>query len=188
MKEARIKYPGVSEVFSHYCKPSYAGMTLEEIVKIEEKQCYVKGRCLGIANNMWMPDEENEHKNYVESFRKWFAANVNQVILTNIVLFDDVNRFTGRIDIICLTNDQSDGYVSLTLKTSHPSRSWNLQLAAYRQLCTCNVEKTGIVKKNIILKLSKKGDIASAFECEDMEGHWQLFKNILQGWHYFRGD
>ncbi len=69
-----------------------------------------------------------------------------------------------------------------------PSKSWNLQLAAYRQLCNANILKTGPVQKNIILKLSKKGDIATEFQSEDTDNHWEMFSNILQGWHYFKGE
>jgi len=187
MNENRFKYPGVAEVFSHYCKPSYAGLTLEEIISIEEKQSYVKTRCISIVNNIWMIKEDSKYENYIESFRKWYEENVTQVILTDIVLFDDVNRFTGRIDLICSVNNQ-DTYTSITIKTSHPSKSWDLQLAAYRQLCNANALKTGPVSRNIILKLSKKGDIASEFECENIQAHWEMFNNILQGWHYFKGD
>ncbi len=187
MTDDRFKYPGVSEVFSHYCKPSYAGLTLEEIISIEEKQSYVKSHCLSIANNIWIPEEDSVHKNYIESFRKWFNANVKCVFSTDIILFDDVNRFTGRIDMICTLIDFHTD-VSVTIKTSMPSKSWNLQLAAYKHLCKENIVKTGMINRNIILKLSKKGDIASEFECENPQKDWQMFNNILQGWHYFKGE
>jgi len=183
MTTDRFKYPGVSEVFSHYTKPSYAGISLEEIIKKEEKQSYVKSRCLAIATNIFQIEEESEHNGYIQSFRKWFDVNVSQVVCTDKILFDDVNRFTGRLDIIYKNHDLND--VSLTIKTSYPSKSWALQLAAYRRLCNVNAMNT---TKNIILKLSKKGDIASEFECENIEQSWEMFNNILQGWHYFKGD
>ena len=177
----RFKYPSVSDVYSHYCKPSYAGMSLEEIIKLEEKHSYIRSHCVAVAMDMWTTDTNDEYKLYIESFRKWQQENIKEVIATQILLFDDVNRFTGRIDIICtLKNDE---LVAITIKTSKKSKSWELQLSAYKNLCYTNRYD---VKRNIILQLSKKGEIATEFECDDIDKSWSIFNNILNGWHYFK--
>ncbi len=184
MNENRIKYPSVSEVFSPYFRGSYAGMTLEQMVEIEERHSNVTCHCMSIVNNLWRMDEDNIYNLYITSFDKWFSSNVKEVMQSEIFLYDDVKRFTGRIDFICKVLN-SDELVSVTIKTSSPSKSWNVQLAAYSHLCNVNALN---VKRNIILKLSKKGDIATEFENENKDQDFDIFHNVLSSWHYFKGE
>lgn len=197
----RKSYPRVSEIIGK--------QTIREMEKIPpdvlEEAC-VRGTaiheyCEAFSRGLWLPEIEEEYKPYVDAFISWANENVNQTLFNTTRLYDDVNRFTGEFDLIVELKG-SKKIALLDIKTSAKvSRTWALQLAAYKHLCQQNGYNVECVmnihlKKNkaAIYAFNQQGEKtmlsppivqAIAIDHPDLTKPWEIFSSCLRCYDYF---
>lgn len=114
---------------------------------------------------------------YIESFQRWVQATgfcSDNIVCLEHRMFNDELMLTGQCDLICTLGEET---VLLDFKTSHsPSKSWPLQLSAYRFLSDVEIDKA------IVLHLQKDGGAAKIYEYPDM---WDLYKKAYDVYVHF---
>lgn len=119
---------------------------------------------------------DDETKNYVESFKKWWGEGRKIIELERRFWCDDY-KITGQIDIIM---DTPEGLAIVDLKTSsQPSKTWPGQGSAYYYLA----KQAGLdIKKVYFLHLNKNGKDPKQIEYEPDD---KFFFNILAVYRHF---
>lgn len=196
----RSTYPRVSDII--------AKQTIEEMQKIPsdvlENACYrgtkVHEYCGAYLKGLWLPEIEEEYKPYVDAFIKWADENVSQTLFNSTRLYDDINRFTGEFDMIVELKG-SKKVALVDIKTSaNVSKTWAIQLAAYRHLCQLNgynlesffnihLKKTKVANNTFThgeMKMSNQFIVkASVIEHADLNPAWEIFSSALKCYDYF---
>ena len=127
---------------------AYAGQRGTKVHKI----------CEAIVDGMGEFGVDEETWGYVESFKKWWANEVDVVEMEKR-FYDDVLQLTGQLDFIIKTDD---GLAIVDIKTSaKESKTWAAQGAAYAYLA----KKDGYdIKKIYFLHLNKHGKQPKIYE------------------------
>lgn len=178
MEEIKQEYTRVTEILSLY--NNFDAIRPEVLQHAADRGTKVHAYCAMIARGEWFPAQEEGVVPYIESFKQWFDKMVDNVELVEKRLYNDELMLTGAIDLVC-TIRGSDTPVVVDIKTPQAkSRSWNLQLAAYRYLYGENEDP-----RRIALQLQKTGKIAKIVEYRDHERDWKLYLSALQLYRYF---
>lgn len=181
----RKNYPRVSDILSDYESRELRKIPLEILANAAERGSRIHNYCTGVAKNLWVPPIDKEALPYVESFQEWWRENVFQLSADSIRLYDDEKKFSGKFDMIVVLKS-SKQLALIDLKTSATiSKSWPIQLAAYKHLCERNHYEIEVVM-NVQLKAT--GKIAKTIEYENLSQHWNIFQACLTGFDYFRRD
>lgn len=114
--------------------------------------------CEGIMQGLGEIDVDEETKEYVESFKKWWKLG-HEVVVMEQRLWDDELQLTGQVDLIIRV---PEGLAIVDLKTSSkPSKTWPAQGAGYAYLA----KKSGYdIKKIYFIHLSKYGSLPTIYE------------------------
>lgn len=107
--------------------------------------------CEAIVSGLGEIGVDDETWGYVESFKKWWATEI-QVVSMEERFWDDELKITGQVDFIIQT---TEGLAIVDIKTSsRPSKTWEAQGTAYAYLA----KKAGYdIKKIYFLHLNKHG-------------------------------
>lgn len=126
--------PSVTEVISPWVK--FDGVRADVLQAAADRGTAVHKSCELYAKGVPVYPEDNI-KGYVNSFKIWFDAVVDKVILVEERLIDDNLWFCGQIDL--LVESKQKEILLVDLKTPMLlSKSWEIQLASYEQLCKTN--------------------------------------------------
>lgn len=109
----------------------------DRLAAAAERGTLVHSACSSIADGIgWFPlDKESRAiAGYVDSFRLWFDAVVNEVLCTEWELEDSRFGFLGHPDLLVSSKEGKTLLVDLKSPVTK-SKSWRLQLAAYAHLC-----------------------------------------------------
>ena len=178
MEEIKQEYTRVTEILSLY--NNFDAIRPEVLQHAADRGTSVHNYCACIARDEYFPDPDEEASPYIQSFREWFEKMVDKVELVEKRLYNDDLMLTGAIDLVCTIRGSSTPVV-VDIKTPQAkSRSWNLQLAAYRYLYGENEDP-----RRIALQLQKTGKIAKIVEYRDHERDWKLYLSALQLYRYF---
>ena len=126
-----------------------------------------------------------ECRGYVDSFIRWFDQIVDEVLLTEERLFDEALGYSGQLDLLVRTKQ---GEVWLTdMKTPLVlSKSWKVQVAAYRNLL---ITQKGITPDRCgSLRLDPNGKAAKVDWYEGVKAaqDFNIFLSALNCFRYFR--
>lgn len=196
----RMLYVRVSDVIGKQNYEEMRSIPLETLANAAIRGTKVHDYCTAYVRGLWLPEIEKEYAPYVEAFTRWYEENVFQTLYSNTRLYDDAKRFTGEFDMIVVLKETKK-IAMLDLKTSaNVSRSWPIQLAAYKHLCELNGYQPEAYL-NIHLKKTKSaifetiGDEkvivsapvvkANAILHEDLKPYWEIFSSALKCYDYF---
>ena len=145
----------------------------------------VHAYCESYALGLFVEDIDNDCKNYVEVFKKWFDQTVEKILFTETRLNSPTLKVSGQFDLMVILKGDSKPSI-IDLKTpAQPLNSWRLQTAAYQMLCDECLGK--IDTRRICLLLPKIGDNAKVCEYEDHALDQYLFSKAVQLYRFFKG-
>lgn len=184
LEEARMQYPRVSDIIGKQSRSDFEGIPLEALLNAQIRGNKLHAYATAYLKGLWLPSIEEQYQPYFDAFTEWADNNIHQTLFTGVRLYDDENRFTGEFDIIAVLKD-SKQIALLDLKTSaNVSKSWPIQLAAYKHLCELNGYEIETVF-NIHLKKGKFNVKAISIEHPDLSSSWEIFKSALKCFDYF---
>lgn len=201
LSDVRKSYPRVSDIIGKMNAKAMENIPTEALEKACWRGTLIHEYCTNHLRGFWVFVPHEELKPYVDAFIEWADRNVEELIAFNERLYDDVKRFTGEFDLIVkLKGDKRT--VLLDIKTSSQvSKSWAVQLAAYKHLCNLNGHVVDAVMnihlkklKNPNPKLTKIGEESmelspkiKAVEIEhlDVKSAWDIFSSALTCYDYF---
>jgi hypothetical protein len=137
--------------------------------------------CAAIAKGEPVMDPNPETSGYVASFRVWFEAIVDEVILVEERLVDPGLGYSGQIDLLVRTKQGEIWLVDLKTPLAL-SKGWRLQLAGYFRLCDVagyHPDKAGS------LRLSPDGKMAKMDFYEESAIDLMRFMESLDLYRYF---
>lgn len=125
---------------------------------------------------------DDDIKGYVEAGRK-FLAMAAEILMVEQRLISDLYKFTGQVDLVCQMRGETD--ISLVdFKTSSVvSKSWGLQLSAYKNLVDANNYQYNI-KRLMSVRLKKDGNYA-IHEYTNPAYLFSVFLNALSTFRFF---
>lgn len=197
MQIARAMYPRVSDIIGKQTEKEMRAIPLETLANACVRGTKVHDYCSAYLKGLWIPEIEPEYLPYVNAFIEWANNNIYQTLHINERLYDDVKRFTGEYD--CIVKLQGSKKIALIdIKTSaNASKSWPIQLAAYKHLCEINGYDVEAVY-NIHLKKTKAATYddlknmatppkvkATQIDHGDIKPYWEIFTSALACYDYF---
>lgn len=175
-------YARVSDIISSCNSKEFDFVSLEALVNAQVRGERVHSYCVGYARERWLPPIEEECQPYFDSFKLWYDENVMQLCYAETRLYDDLLKITGRFDLIVVLKE-SKQITLVDLKSSaSPSKSWPIQLAAYKYLLELNNYELDDVMN---LQLMKNGKIAKARPPENLNASWDIFQCCVNAYDYF---
>lgn len=139
--------------------------------------------CARVAAGDFVMSIDEDIRGYVQSFRKWFDIQVEEVLLSEERLNDEALGYTGQIDLVVMLKEGIVALVDLkTPTTSYPT--WKMQIAAYRNL----LQKEGILPERTgSLQLHPEGKTPRMKWYEDSATDFNAFLSALNVYNYIRG-
>jgi len=126
----------------------------------------------------------SDYYGYFQSFKGWFHRYVVKVIATEIELKDSDLDLVGHPDLLCIIEGDT-GVTLVDMKTpASESKTWPVQLSAYRHLAVKNGYDIGRVGS---LRLKKDGKMAIFTEYSDSPADFACYMNMLMVEKYFGG-
>ncbi len=197
ISESRLLYPRVSEIIGKQNIEEMRSIPVDILANACIRGTKVHDYCTAHAKKLWIPDIEEEYKPYVNAFIKWYDENVSELLYANQRLYDDQLFFTGEYDMIVILNN-SGKVAMIDLKTSaNASRSWPIQIAAYKRLCELNEIHADMymnlhLKKNYTSKQKDPDTLTAAIKVSavpifhvDLKPSWEIFSSALKCYDYF---
>lgn len=176
-----MNYPRVTEILRSHT--SYDQVPVEILKRAAARGVTVHALCAGIAKGNWIPDGmiAEEHKGYVNSFKKWSEAQVDQFLIIEKRYMDDDLQYSGQLDFVV---KGTDGNLYLVdLKTSaKPQKTYPVQMAAYDSLLR---RHQVLVHAAMIVYLNSAGEFPEIHLIEDMKPEFEVFVSALNCWNYF---
>ncbi len=177
-------YTRVTEILSSYI--SFDNVPSESLQKATTRGSRVHDHCEYHALNLFVDEPDEECKEYVNSFKKWFDTMVDKVYHTELRLNHPIYKFSGKFDMLVhIKSDPADIITVLDIKTPQTkSLSWELQTAAYQILLEDVLDfKIG---RRIALILNKDGKIAKPIEHTDHKKDKDLFLKCVEIHRFFK--
>ncbi len=172
-----MTYPTVTQVISPWA--DFSHIRPDVLNAAAERGTAVHAACTAIATGLF-PIFPEQWEGYITSFRTWFDLMVKEVFLAEERMVDMDLGFTGQIDLLCRT---TEGLALVDLKTPKPlSRSWRLQLAAYRHLCILAGRTPDRIGS---LRLSAEGRPPRMDWYENSAEDMCMFLQALNLWRFF---
>lgn len=183
LDKMRLQYPRVTEIIS-LCTQSKMDAIAPEVLKhASERGTKIHNYCTGITKGLWIPEIDEECQPYMDSFKHWFDINFESLVLAEKRLYEDDRQYTGEIDLVVKLKD---GRLALVdLKTSAtPSKSWSVQLAAYKRLLEKSYSKVDLV---LNLQLRKTGGKAKEIihSDKDLTAADEVFEANLKSFDFY---
>lgn len=128
-----MNWPSATQVLQRYV--DFSQVPPDRLALAAERGTQVHEACAMYAQGLFsVMVLDNEIAGYVDSFRRWFDRVVDVVILCETRLLDEAMAFHGQPDI--LVKAKHGEILLVDYKTPVAlSKSWRLQMAAYRHLC-----------------------------------------------------
>lgn len=178
--------PSVTEVIAPWV--DFSGIPAAVLNHASERGTEVHRVCLDLyAQGLPVVGIDAEARGYFESFRLWFDKRVEEVLLTEVRLFDDAHGYSGQMDLLIKIKQAYGGEVWMVdLKTPlAQSKSWRVQLAAYRALL---ISQKGITPDHCgSLRLDPNGGAARVDWYEgSADGDFNVFLSCLNAYRFFK--
>lgn len=137
------------------------------------------------ALRLWIPEVPDNCKGYFKSFCVWFDEFVEEVVLVEQPLVDTVLGYRGTPDAVVRIKGDS-GLTLPDWKTPLAlSKSWRLQVSAYKNLA----EKNGCpISRVASVRFDPKGGRAKFEEyTKSLTPDFAVFLSALNVWRFFNG-
>jgi hypothetical protein len=125
--------PSVTETMNPWM--DFSGIPDNVLNHASERGTFVHDVCLNYhaLGIPYMGEIPDDCVGFIESFRKWFDRIVPEVLAVEERLFDDVNGYSGQLDLLAGVGNE---IWLIDIKTpAIKSKQWRVQLAAYDKLC-----------------------------------------------------
>lgn len=180
MEEIKTGFTRVTEVLQLY--NSYASVDPRVLHYAADRGTRVHRYCELHALGEYYPTPDEEISGYVNSFTQWYDAMVDKVLSLELRIYDELLRITGQLDMIAILKNDSKPTIVDFKTPATTSKTWQIQLAAYKYLA----EREGLeIDRRIALKLLKTGEIAQVIEYTNHKEDFEIFKGILQAHRFF---
>lgn len=141
------------------------------------------------AQNLWIDEIPESCAGFFRSFVGWYANFVEETNLVEQTLVHSPLGFQGTPDAIVKIRGDS-GYTMIDWKTPLAlSKSWRLQLAAYRELAWVN-GFPGVRSLDRVASLQPRvdGGLAKFTEyTRSLTEDWNMFRSMLNVFKFFQG-
>ena len=126
-------YPSVTEALSPYT--GFAHVNEYVLLAASDRGVAVHAHCAAYAKGVFAPSPEKDLEGYVASFKWWFDAYVDDVLLVEEEMEDHGLQYCGHPDLI-VRSSALGGVVLPDLKTPATlnKKLWGAQLSAYDNL------------------------------------------------------
>lgn len=137
------------------------------------------------AKKLWIDEIPDSCAGFFQSFCRWFGSSVEEVILVEQRLVHPIWGYEGTPDLICrMKGDQA--LILIDHKTPLAfSKSWRLQISAYRELAVRNgyeVERVASLQPN-----PNGGQAKFKENTESLSPDFAVFLSMLNVWGFFNG-
>ncbi len=186
LNEIRLTYPRVSDIIGKQTREEMQSIPLDVLANAALRGTRIHEYASSHLQGLWIPEIETEYQPYTESFKIWADENIDRVLVMDKRLYDDVQCFSGQFDMIVILKS-SKKTALIDLKTSHSvSKSWPIQLAAYKHLCEINGHHIDSVY-NLHLKKSSLNikSVRIPYTEKDITSAWEIFSSALRCYKYF---
>jgi len=138
------------------------------------------------ANDEYFPDldKSDEACGYLESFKSWFDAVVKRVVSLEMRLYSDVLKLTGAIDAVVVIHGAEEPVIVDYKTPAMESKSWALQLSAYKWLYNNDLNTKVKAERRIALMLKKDGGKAKVCEYTNT-GDLKTYIGALEAYRHF---
>jgi hypothetical protein len=176
--------PRVTEILRPFT--SYDQVPKDILERAAARGTSVHALCAGIAKGNWIPDGviAEELLGYVQSFRKWQAAQVKEFVIIEKRYTDINNEFTGQLDFVVRCTDDKWYLVDLKTSSTH-QKTYPIQMAAYNCLL---MQNNIYVSGAMLIYLDKTGEFPDieSLDDEEMEEMFYVFSAALHCYKYFK--
>lgn len=173
--------PTVTEVIAPWV--DFSRISPDTLQAAADRGTQVHDACTMHAQGMWSFVTPPAIAGYIDSFRLWFDELVEEVLLSEERLFDDVNGYCGKPDLVVKIKGGEVWLVDLKTPAVR-SKSWRVQLAAYRHLLKAHNFK---VDRSGSLRLDKQGRIPSMDWYEGSAAQdFAIFLSALNCFRFFQ--
>lgn len=176
-----MELPRVTDIIKGFT--TYQNVPKEILENAASRGTKVHSLCSGIAKGNWIPDGMigDEFLGYVNSFKQWSEAQVEEYNIIEKRFMDEVRGYSGQVDFVI---KGQDGEVYLVdLKTSaKPQKTYPVQMAAYENLLKIHEIP---IKGAMLVYLNKDGQFPEIQYLDDMKEEWSVFVAALECWNYF---
>ena len=180
MKSAN--FPSVTTVLEKYSPYGNINKRVLELAQV--RGTTVHSACFTICRGLPLfPHPLPEYLPRINSFRRWFDQNVDEVLEIEPELVDHDLRYKGHPDLIIVS--RNFGLCLPDIKTAEMYQPiWVAQLSAYYMLA----KKIGYVSEfTFSLMLDSGGGLPRIVPLQDPEKHFFGFFHALQAHQYFLG-
>ncbi len=186
LKQLRLTYPRVSEIIGKQTKEDMQSIPIDVLANACIRGTKIHEYASAHLNGIWIPEVELEYQLYADAFKQWADANIEKTLYTDTRLFNDVECFSGQFDMIVILKS-SKKIALIDLKTSHSvSKSWPIQLAAYKHLCEANGYHIDLVYNLHLKKTPNKiKSVAIPYSEKDLTSAWEIFTSAFKCYKFF---
>jgi hypothetical protein len=174
-----MNFPSVTSVISPWV--DFSHIPPDRLELASERGTRVHTACAAFA--MGFPPgglQEGDH-GYLQSFEQWFFTVVQDVILVEERLVHEALGFHGQPDLVIRA--RSGEVMLVDLKTPLvKSKSWRVQMAAYRELCIVNGYK---IDRAGSLRLDPEGKPPKCDWYEEGAQDFTVFLSCLNATRFF---
>jgi len=172
-------YTRVTEILQPYT--NFSMILPAVLANAADRGTRVHKFCELINCGLFVGDIDSDCVPYVDSYERWFDANVDTVLYTEQRINSEDLKLTGQIDAIAkLKNGE---LAIIDIKTpALPSKSWALQTAAYAHLVSSELQLHGC--KRICVMAKKTGGKARIMTYDE-DHDLTLYLNALELYKYF---
>lgn len=175
-------YLRVTEVLQPFSKLDL--INPEVLAKAADRGTRVHKYCEMHALGLFVEEYDQDCKNYVEAFKKWFDEWVVEVLFMEVRLNHEKYRISGKPDMVArLKYDKEPSLIDF--KTPQAAQiSWDLQTAAYDMLIE---DIMGVkVGRRFCLMLPKDDSRIKISEYYDRDKSIRLYLNALELYRFYQ--
>lgn len=176
-----MELPRVTEILNYYT--AWDKVPRDILANATVRGTRVHSICAGIAKGAWITDAmiEPDYLGYVNSFRQWHEAQVQEYQIIEKRFFHESEGFTGQVDFVIKGTD--DKIYLADLKTSATKqKTYPVQMAAYKSLLALS----GVdVYATMLVYLDKEGAFPDIDVLEDLTEEYSVFMSALECYKFF---
>lgn len=196
----RLLYPTVTEIISKQTEREMRSIPLDNLINASIRGQKIDNYCTAHLLGLWNPEIEEEYKPYVDIFIEWANENIYQTLYTKTRLYDDKRRFSGEPDWLCVLKDSKKTALIDLKVTCSVSKTWVIQLSAYKDLLDLHGFNVDVVmnlhlnKKKAAVYEERQGKKvlvsppvveANVIEHNNLNPYRQIFSSALICYDYF---
>ena len=139
------------------------------------------------ASRLWIDEVPDSCVGFFKSFTAWFDEFVEEVILVEQTLVHPTLHYKGTPDAIVRMKGDT-GLTLLDWKTPRAlSKSWRLQLAAYKNLADVNGYLQSLERVASLQPHPDGGRAKFEEYTKSLTADWNVFRSMLGVWKFFNG-